>query len=450
MTWDPVHNPNDPLIQLDRQSRTFKALVAPLDACILNGREGPGKCVRPPRDGNDYQFAHHGAVEVVIPWHLSHAPEHLTAGAAQDHYAHSGFAALLGRYYEDGDAIYAEGRVAPGVSSDDMELIAASALSGDWRWVEEESRLRMIASQVVNTPGFRPAYASLRASASDDGRSLVTYWEPITAAVPDYSTSAMVSLDFDPEDAASIAVPDGMPADDLHLTIEYLGDAAALDGAALLDALNAAELTIPSSITLKGLLHLGPNDQGQMALAWAVAGSGVQNVQKGVIAACSSVGVDDASSFSDTDYLPHVTASWSDGTPDMTEASKSIGKVLRVSGLFLHIGTDVQKVDVAQPTTASASVPDMACSCGNDIEAITAAVLAKVQESLTAAPPPPSPSTSTAPVAVQDAAKIDDGAASTGNLADLEQRVADLESAVGELISMEAGEPDMLPEAQLV
>ena len=57
--WDPVRNPDDPLIWIDRDSGRMAALVAPHDSCILDGTESL-RCVRPPRSKTGYSYAHVG------------------------------------------------------------------------------------------------------------------------------------------------------------------------------------------------------------------------------------------------------------------------------------------------------------------------------------------------------------------------------------------------------
>jgi len=194
--WDPINNPTDPLIIIDPGTRTFRALVAPFNSCILNGREAPGVCRRPPRDGQDYAYAHTGGDVGIIGRGLDHADGTLSASAAAAHYANTGTATFISHYYEDDEAIWAMGLLTPNVTDDDIVHLEASALSGDWRWIEEERRLRMIASQVVNTPGFRKAYdrydfamADLAMTASANGDehelSLITTWEASITAAPE-------------------------------------------------------------------------------------------------------------------------------------------------------------------------------------------------------------------------------------------------------------------------
>lgn len=182
--WDPINNPKDPLIIIDHGTRTFRALVAPFNSCILNGRESPGVCRKPPRDDGGYDYAHTGGDIGIIGRGMDHAASELSASAAAAHYANTGTATFLSHYYEDEEAIWAMGLLMPNVTDDDIVHLEASALSGDWRWIDEERRLRMIASQCVSTPGFRPAYVdryqfSMAASATveDHEQSLITTWE---------------------------------------------------------------------------------------------------------------------------------------------------------------------------------------------------------------------------------------------------------------------------------
>lgn len=188
--WDPLNNPKDPLIIIDHGTRTFRALVAPFNSCILNGREAPGVCRRPPRDGQDYAYSHTGGDVGIIGRNMNHASAELSASAAAAHYADTGTATFIAHYYEDDEAIWAMGVLTASVTDDDIVQLEASALSGDWRWIEEERRLRMIASQCVSTPGFRKAYDrydfAIAASATIDDHelSLITTWDTAAPADP--------------------------------------------------------------------------------------------------------------------------------------------------------------------------------------------------------------------------------------------------------------------------
>lgn len=177
--WNPAINLDDPLIYADPASGRFAALVAPAGACLLDGNEAPGVCTTVP-DEPDYSFAVTSAVQgvgiAVIPSSLNHAAHDISISAARDHYAHSGSAQALAHYWRDGLGVWASGKLLPGLSEREVTLLQASALSGDWRWVQEQRRFRMIASQVVNTPGFRRSLTPRQfALAASPGRLIGTW-----------------------------------------------------------------------------------------------------------------------------------------------------------------------------------------------------------------------------------------------------------------------------------
>lgn len=177
--WNPALNLQDPLIYADPATGRFAALVAPVDACLLDGNEAPGACTRVP-DEPDYSYAVTSAVNgvgiAVIPSSLNHAAHDISISAARDHYAHSGSAQALAHYWRDADGVWATGKLLPGLSERELTLLQASALSGDWRWVQEQRRFRMIASQVVNTPGFRRSLSPRQfALAASPGRLIGTW-----------------------------------------------------------------------------------------------------------------------------------------------------------------------------------------------------------------------------------------------------------------------------------
>jgi len=180
--WSPLVDSSHPLIILDaRHLGSFDALVAPWGSCILNGGEGRGKCVQPPVDGDGYRYAHVAGSQAIIPMGLPHADIRLPVSAAVQHYADTGYAAAVVTYREDEHGIWASGDLVPGLSERDRFVISKAALSGDWRWIEEEGRYRMIAAQVVNTPGFRSAYTAGRRqfAMAASANALVTSWEPL-------------------------------------------------------------------------------------------------------------------------------------------------------------------------------------------------------------------------------------------------------------------------------
>lgn len=205
--YDPV-NEDHPLVWVategDETGR-FCALVAPLDACILNGKEGKGKCLKPPREPAAYDFAHIADTPladgtVVRTARLAGNIDHFGdggIGATVDHYANTGSGFARVRYVVDErrGGLFACGAVDPTVTAWQSLVLRASALSGDWRWVQELRSHRMAGVQFVNVPGFRPTVdrAPTRASctysltASLSGERIISTWEtimePVTAAL---------------------------------------------------------------------------------------------------------------------------------------------------------------------------------------------------------------------------------------------------------------------------
>ncbi len=105
--------------------------------------------------------------------------------SALDHYAHTGFAwadVVLG---VDEVGIWCAGAVRPNVTDEQVRVLRASALSGDWRTVE--GTLQLVAVLTVSSPGF-PIPRALAAS----GRAVPHEARPL--AVRWAGTSAVAAL----------------------------------------------------------------------------------------------------------------------------------------------------------------------------------------------------------------------------------------------------------------
>lgn len=83
--------------------------------------------------------------------------------AAAAHYDNTGVAVADVVYGEDQFGIWASGALRPGVTSEQIGVMLASAPSGDWRSIRGD--LDLIATLMVNHPGFPPIPGSLQASA---------------------------------------------------------------------------------------------------------------------------------------------------------------------------------------------------------------------------------------------------------------------------------------------
>lgn len=137
------------------------ALVAPWNECILDGKQG---CWTAPPSLTNYEFAHVGSTPTQagpvrtanIGGKINHADIRWPMEAAVDHYANTATRTMQGRYIDTPDGIMFLGVMAPGSTRLDALTVTASALSGDWRWVETLKGYEMAGSQLVNNPAFRP------------------------------------------------------------------------------------------------------------------------------------------------------------------------------------------------------------------------------------------------------------------------------------------------------
>jgi hypothetical protein len=82
----------------------------------------------------------------------------------------------------------------------------------------------------------------------------------LTAAADDHTSGGMIALMPTPEDAARLAVPGGEPAEELHLTLYYLGDDGFVftpeERTALLDELRMLTRDLPPvTSNIFGIAH---------------------------------------------------------------------------------------------------------------------------------------------------------------------------------------------------
>jgi hypothetical protein len=195
-------DPNGALVQVDTESGRVAAIVAPYGECILDGTQN---CWTPPQSQTTYEYAHVGTmicddgskVRIAnVGGGVPHANLTASSSVAADHYANTASRKMIGRYVDSPEkgGILFLGSMWPGTSNRDVIDVVASALSGDWRWIQSLNDYEMVGSQLVNNPGFRPipgkmpvrasaAFVALRtamvAGVSDDGPAPVRgVWEP--------------------------------------------------------------------------------------------------------------------------------------------------------------------------------------------------------------------------------------------------------------------------------
>lgn len=139
----------------------------------------PGTCTTPPHSASGYAYYMTGAVQTddgktvpvgQITMDTGHAPLRAGARAAAAHYDHTGAVVADVRAGEDAFGIWVAGAVRPTATEAQRRALMAGALSGDWRAIGGE--LELVASLLVNVPGFPIPRTSLAAS-GDRQESLV-------------------------------------------------------------------------------------------------------------------------------------------------------------------------------------------------------------------------------------------------------------------------------------
>lgn len=131
----------------------------------------PGQNINPPSSARSYSDFMVGEVVCADGSRVStgtltagcdHALAKLRAPEARDHYAHSGMAWADVRVVDGAFGPWVCGALRPDVTEEQLRVLRASALSGDWRRLG--GALEMIAVLAVNTPGFPIAREMLAAS----------------------------------------------------------------------------------------------------------------------------------------------------------------------------------------------------------------------------------------------------------------------------------------------
>lgn len=122
-----------------------------------------GRCVTPPRSNTGYALFRTGAIKTAegdmvpvgkLTVGTGHAPTSRDTGAmaALAHYDNTGTAVADVAAGEDEHGIWVAGALRPEVTPEQIRVLRASPLSGDWRaW---GGNLELIAALAVNTPGF--------------------------------------------------------------------------------------------------------------------------------------------------------------------------------------------------------------------------------------------------------------------------------------------------------
>lgn len=130
------------------------------------------ECVTAPHSESGYAYFRTGTVRTSdgkdvpagrITLDTLHAGRRLSATDTAAHYEHTGMAVADVAAGEDEHGIWVAGSVRPGLSDEQLRVLRASPLSGDWRRIG--GRLELVAALAVNSGGF-PVARGLVASGS--------------------------------------------------------------------------------------------------------------------------------------------------------------------------------------------------------------------------------------------------------------------------------------------
>lgn len=119
------------------------------------------RCVTPPRSKSNYSFFNTGNVLTAdgktvhvgrLTAGIGHASIELGAQAAVQHYDHSNWQAAYVHAGEDEHGVYIAGTVSPNATPEQIAVLRASSVSGDWRAIG--GALELVGVLAVNTPGF--------------------------------------------------------------------------------------------------------------------------------------------------------------------------------------------------------------------------------------------------------------------------------------------------------
>lgn len=122
---------------------------------------GMAGSIKPPKSRSNYAFFKTGVIETdsgsfvdvgQITLTGGHADLGANVASAVAHYDNTKSAIMDVNTGEDRHGIWVAGALRPGVTDEQIRIIRASAVSGDWRPIN--GRLELVAVCAVNTPGF--------------------------------------------------------------------------------------------------------------------------------------------------------------------------------------------------------------------------------------------------------------------------------------------------------
>lgn len=153
--------------------------IATWNTCHIGQPEGKGTCTLAPRSQTDYAYFKTGVVRTAegdipvghITMGTGHAGLRMGHARAAAHYDNTGSVIADITVGEDEHGIWFSGALRPNVTDEQVDMLRAAAISGDWRGIRGNSEL--VAALAVNVPGFPIPRTALAASADQGQYALV-------------------------------------------------------------------------------------------------------------------------------------------------------------------------------------------------------------------------------------------------------------------------------------
>lgn len=154
-------------------------------------------------------------------------------------------------------------------------------------------------------------------------------------------TGMMVAFFLDNETAQALAVPDGEPVSDLHVTLAYLGDTSDYTGdiealKSLVGSVAATSQPLLGKVSGLGRFTPSESSDGMAPIYASVDVQGLQQFREALVQQLASIGCETANNFA---YTPHITLMYIDD--DAPVPIKNIPTVpLDLNTLWLAIGDE--------------------------------------------------------------------------------------------------------------
>ncbi|HEU5109816.1 MAG TPA: phage minor head protein, partial [Micromonosporaceae bacterium] len=185
--------------------------------------------------------------------------------------------------------------------------------------------------------------------------------EGVVTAAAEVHTGAMVALRPSAEDAARLAVDGGEPADQLHATLAYLGDAADIPAEArerIIDAIfDIAEGKPPLTVEGFAVSVFNPGDANDRdpCIVLGLSGEGLDDVHGQVAESLANLQMEPAGFTlpeQHAPWQPHVTLVYTDDVSMVEKLADRVGPVT-FDAIRVAFGGEVFDVPLGKPETES-------------------------------------------------------------------------------------------------